>query len=182
MTKELWAAAGAELLTGSFPPVSEALFCDALLSIAAGEDRKATLELGVACEIEITALLEALARQSLQSPAKADYLRREMRGNWVSFADKLEKCTLSLGLPNPTQFIAGVPHNWVDTVKKLYRTRNAIAHGRELGAETIRVGKAVPAANALFKYTRAARHGAGLWTYALPSSTPFPEQLIGIME
>ena len=105
-----------------------------------------------------------------------------MKGKWVSFADKLENCTLSLGLPNPTQFTGGVPHDWVDTVKELYRIRNAIAHGRELNADAIQIGKIVTAANALFRYTRAARHGAGLWTYALPSSRQFPEQLIGVLE
>src|SRR5207302_884196 len=58
LSRELWDSMANEVSSHLGPPVSESIFCDALLSIVAGDDHKAVLELAVASEIEVTQLLD----------------------------------------------------------------------------------------------------------------------------
>lgn len=179
LSKELWLTMAAEITSKNPPPVSEAVFCDALLSVVAGDDLKALLELGIACEIEITQLLDSIARLAPDSEEKADYLNRDREGKFPRFADKLETWTVKLGVQNPKDFTGeNIPTDWVANVKELYNVRNKVAHSGKLDNRAARVGNYIMAANALLKYSRSAQKAVGINVYALPTSNGSPEQII----
>jgi hypothetical protein len=80
----LWQSIEAELLANIAPPVSEALFCDALISAFGGDEIKAVLELGVAAEVEITDLLSNAVNTAPITAAKKKFIKQQPR-----FAPKL---------------------------------------------------------------------------------------------
>src|SRR5437764_426025 len=77
LTEEVWLALSQELNAGEEPPVSEALFCDALLSATAGDEIKAVLELGVAAEVELSDLLDTVSQLVPDNPDKTDYRNKK---------------------------------------------------------------------------------------------------------
>ena len=109
-------------------PVSESIFCDALMSVASRDDVKALVELGLAAEIELTRLLGAAAASRPSDKAAADFLRRKER-RIDKFQWKLETASVALGLADPATFnIAGGPAGWKDQLLLLYKFRGSVAH------------------------------------------------------
>jgi hypothetical protein len=168
LTESLWLSIASDLATGSEPPVSESLFCDALLSATAGDDVKAVLEMGVAVEIELSHLL----RDAMQSPpatkGKTDYAKR---GDKNKFIPKLEEWPQKVGLEAAASFArTGLYSGWIEIVKELYDLRGSVAHSGRLrpgiaarsGAEYLFAG------NALFAYCRDQRKKSGLSFYSYP--------------
>ncbi|HKZ52434.1 MAG TPA: hypothetical protein VJ085_04045, partial [Candidatus Acidoferrales bacterium] len=151
LSRELWNTLSDEVARQCEPPVSESIFCDGLVSLVAGDQLKALLELGVACEIELTRLLDDVARIPPDLAAKSEYIERE--SPWPKFSEKLEVWPEKLGLERSEVFtLPGLPRDWVDTVKDLYKLRNSVAHSGKLisTASSTSVSMYLFAANALF--------------------------------
>jgi hypothetical protein len=109
-------------------PVAHSLFCDALTSFAVGDEVLALVQLGVACEVAITSILDDLASAISGSPAAAEYLkaRHEHRDN---FGAKLLKHSIAFGLTDPKTFRpVSKPKEWVELLLTLYKFRNKAAH------------------------------------------------------
>lgn len=182
LSKTIWAAIEKELKSGKSPPVSESIFCDALLSISAGDEMKGALELGVACEVEVTSLLDEVAHRHPDRQDAVEYLARNAKRNFPGFASKLKHWTVRCGLPGPEKYSSGsVPGDWIDTVQELYNLRNAIAHSGKLSEGNHRLPKYVVATNALFRYCRKVRIADELGGKPEFPENEAPEQIVALL-
>ncbi|MBZ5628640.1 MAG: hypothetical protein LAO06_07220 [Acidobacteriia bacterium] len=176
LSQELWQTISDDLATGIEPPVCEALFCDALLSAAAGEDLNAVLQLGVAAEIAITRLLMDAAGMPPTNPQKRKFLAN---GDWDKFHVKLEDWPSKLGLQSAKSFHPkGVMKDWVDVVKQLYRFRGAVAHSGRIPLTLLikDIASYAFATNALIRYCREQRTRLGVPVYSYPAGQlPFDQ-------
>lgn len=178
LTASLWKLIEGDLRTGITPPVSESLFCDALLSLAGRDEGKTALELGVSCEVAITQLLDLISSVAPDSEMKREY-RSHARTGYYSFEDKINKVPPKLGLPRPSSFGGPrIPSNWKPTVIRWYKQRNSIAHSGTLNCPPGHIFEFVKAANALLAYCDAAPKYAGSGPFELPVSGTQYHQLI----
>jgi hypothetical protein len=178
LTEGVWSTLASDLNSLSEPPVSESLFCDALLSVTAGDEIKAVLEMGVAMEIELSHLLDAIAQVQPGTPDKTEYAKR---GNWEKFYDKLEDWPQRLGLEAASAFSTkGLPPDWINVAKELYNLRGSVAHSGKLrsGVSARHVIDYAFAANALFAYCRAQKIKTGLITYSYPPGQELHESIV----
>lgn len=177
LTREIWETLEIEMEQGSEPPIEDALYCDALLSIVAGNPTKALLEAGVAAEVALTRLLVDVATSSPSTSGKKRFLRDQADRN--SFAKKLTQWTRTLNLDPIHGFTApNAPPDWLTNVKDLYQMRNGVAHGGARGsADYLEVVRHMFAANALLEYVRVQRLQQGLKTYTMPAGTTPAEQI-----
>lgn len=182
LSAEIWKTLAETLDSGSEPPVSESLFCDGLQSIVAQDQRKAALELGVACEVEITGLLTAVARGSPVSDGKKQFL--DARANFQDrFKDKLRTWPRKMGIMDPRKFNPPkTSARWVDDVIALYGERNSIAHSGILEDASKKLNQYCFGANTLFAFCRAVRSLAGIPTYTYPTASHPHEQLFAIRD
>ncbi len=183
LDEQLWLSIRNEMTSRAQVPMSESVFCDALISVVAADEMKALLELGVAAEIEITQLLLNVSRTPPDTPKKREFITKE--GDWDKFGEKLQDWPQKLGLQEAARFNpAGIFKDWVPVVKELYRFRNSIAHSGKLQPRmTARnVSAYIFAANALFAYCRQQRTLAGIPDYSYPTSrTPY-DQLVALKD
>jgi hypothetical protein len=106
-------------------PAAQSIFCDALTSFAVGDSVVALIQLGVACDIALTSLLDDLAALNPSSASAKAYLQ----ARHDKFEDKLLKYPVLFGLCNPRKFHPPKePRNWADQVLILYKFRNKAAH------------------------------------------------------
>lgn len=179
---ELWLTLSEELGHQIAPPVSEALFCDALLSWVSGDEVKAVLEMGVAAEVEISTLLGDVANSPPSTADKTEYLKK---GDRRSFYQKLSDWPQRLGLKAVEKFaMQGLYRDWVDVVKELYELRGSVAHSGTLRAGVTHKSAAeyLFAANALFAYSREQRRGATLPIYSYPDARAPYNQIVIVRE
>jgi hypothetical protein len=172
LTEEIWLSIHNELQAGADIPLSDSLYCDALLSIVAGDQMKALVEAGVAAEVAITQLLLEVSHSEPSSPSKREF--RNKQGDHHRFKDKLTKWPQKLGLQGVAQCrIHGTPPDWVSIVQKLYQLRNGVAHAGKLkpGATAHDVTSSLFAVNALLEYCRVQRARVGLSDYTMPNGT-----------
>jgi hypothetical protein len=179
----LWKSIEAEIISNVDPPVSEALFCDALVSAFGGDEIKTVLELGVAAEVEITDLLTTAAKMVPVTSAKKKFLKQQPK-----FVPKLCEWPQKLGLDATEQFMQpGFPPDWVDSVRELYRYRNSVAHsGKISGSSPMQhLFKYISATSALLAFSRDQRIKFGMPHYSYPAArAPFGQILLysdGIM-
>ncbi len=133
LKREIWEALVYPVEEQAAVPVSHSLFCDALTSFAVGDTVSALVQLGVACEIGMTNLLDDLAEASPNIPEAKEYTKaRHDRRD--TFGSKLSKHSVALGLTDPRTFHPPEkPSNWADLLLVLYGFRNKAAHeGRAL--------------------------------------------------
>ena len=177
LTREIWETLAKEMEEGSETPIEDALYCDALLSIVAGNLTKALLEAGVAAEVALTRLLVDVATSSPSTPGKKSFLRDQ--GDRNSFAKKLTQWTRTLNLDPIDVFTApNAPPDWLIKVRALYQLRNGVAHGGGSGStDYLEVVRHMFAANALLEYVRVQRLKLGLKTYTMPAATTPAEQI-----
>lgn len=177
LTREIWETLAKEMEEGSEPPIEDALYCDALLSIVAGNLTKALLEAGVAVEVALTRLLVDVAASQPSTPGKKSFLRDQ--GDRNSFGKKLTQWTRTLGLDPIDAFTASnAASDWLVKIKALYQLRNGVAHGgTAANADNLAVIQHMFAANALLEYVRVQRLKLGLSTYAMPAGTTPAEQI-----
>ncbi|HET9342873.1 MAG TPA: hypothetical protein VFO25_08170 [Candidatus Eremiobacteraceae bacterium] len=171
-SREMWADIGKDITTRATPPLSESILCDALLSVVAGDEIKALLELGVACEIELTNLLAAAAKSTPSTPDKAAFIADD--GDWDRFKVKLRNWPQRLGMDDVATYSpAEVPTDWVTLVLELYKLRNGVAHGGRKNVAGTSVQTYVFAANALFRYSAAQKGRLSLSHYGVgPEADP----------
>lgn len=181
LSADIWKSIETDINISKEPPVSESIFCDALLSLVAGDDAKAVLEMGVAAEVEVTNMLDQLASSAPQTAAKKSYVDDE--GDWDRFAKKFLQWTPKLGLLDPRNFSPnGLPKDWVDSVLKLYKMRGSVAHsGKVKTASTDEVAGFAFATNALFAYCRNQRESIKLDTYAVTAGAEPSKQLVAFV-
>lgn len=173
LSREIWLTLQNEICSAEEIPVYESLFCDALVSIVAGERLKAVLELGVAAETAITQLLSDAANGAPTTPAKRKFVQK---GERDSFYEKLNNWPGRLGLGSPVAFVGKhISKTWIDEVKELYRYRGGVAHsGRSSPAK--HVASYMHATNALLGYCRQQRERHGLRLYSYPTGqTPYDQ-------
>jgi len=109
-------------------PLSDSIFCDALLSIASRDDVKALAELGLAAEIELTSLLSAVSQSRPNEKASIEFEKRKAKRQ-DKFQWKLEKASIALGLEDTAGFnLPGMPLGWKDNLLLLYKFRGSVAH------------------------------------------------------
>lgn len=167
MDLALWQSIETELISNTDPPVSEALFCDALVSAFGGDDIKAILEMGVAAEVEITDLLAAAANAPPVTREKKKFLKQQPR-----FVPKLREWPQKLGLDAADGFTqTGFPRAWVDSACELYRFRNSVAHSGKLKSTNPmqHLSSYIYAVNALLAYSRSQRLKFSLHHYSYPA-------------
>lgn len=170
LTAEIWASLLPEMQTNTELPLSDSLFCDALLSIVAGDTTKALLEAGVAMEVALTQLLVDVALTSPPSPAKANFIKNE--GDRQPFGKKLNEWTTTLALEDVKVFsFKGIPPNWHVTVRELYKLRNGVAHGGRSASSSIDAVKSMFAAGTLLEYCRSQRLRLGLNVFSMPTNS-----------
>ncbi|HEY5177966.1 MAG TPA: hypothetical protein VII95_20615 [Terriglobales bacterium] len=171
LTEGIWYSLEAEMCSGADIPVSEALFCDALVSAVTGAELKSVLELGVAAEVAITQLLSDVAGTPPTNPEKRKFLAK---GEWDSFKEKMEKWPSKLGLQSAKSFkIEAASKDWTEHVKELYRYRGSVAHSGRIRL-TKNIAVYIHATNALLHYCREQRRRADLNTYSFPAgNSPF---------
>src|SRR5579863_4397936 len=182
LTEELWTTLAAEMNSSATPPISEAMFCDALLSVTAGDQTKSVLELGVAAEIEISHLLGMVAQRP---PNTSDKLEYAQKGDRRPFLEKLNQWPQRLGLEPPSHFSRPKLYvDWVQVMDELYDMRGSVAHSGKL-----RLGKAAHhiwnyaiATNTLFAYCRAQRQNVGLISYSYPVGRDPYDQLLAFRD
>jgi|ERR1017187_1330300 hypothetical protein len=177
LTREIWKTLAKELEEGSEPPIEDALYCDSLLSIVAGNLTKALLEAGVALEVALTRLLVDVAGSQPSTPAKKNFIRKQ--GDRDSSGKKLAEWTRALALDPIEAFIfPDAPPDWLAQVRILYQMRNGVAHGGAAGSVGyIEVVRHMFAANALLEYVRTQRLKLGLKTYSMPTGATPARQL-----
>ncbi len=183
LDESLWVSIRNELTGTVEIPVSESIFCDALISAVAGDEMKAVLELGVAVEIEITQLLANVSIAPPDTPKKREFIAKD--GDWDKFATKLQHWPQDLGLQEAALFNRpGIPKDWVTVLKELYSFRGSVAHSGKLraGATAKNVSAYIFAANALFEYCREQRAIARIPDYSYPSSRRPYDQLVSFKE
>lgn len=173
LTNEIWSSTSSELETGEEAPLADSLYCDALLSIAAGDTTKALLEAGVAMEVGLTKLLVDVAESLPITPPKSCFVHQ--KGDRDKFSKKLCSWPKRLGLDPVENFaLAGMPTDWHKTAKGLYRLRNGVAHGGSADGDFGGVVNGMFAAGVLLEYCRAQRLNLGLSPYSMPAGvTPW---------
>lgn len=176
LTRRIWETLAKEMENASEPPIEDALYCDSLLSIVAGNLTKALLEAGVALEVALTRLLVDVAASQPSTQAKKSFVRDQ--GDRNSFSKKLTQWTQTLGLDSIDAFTApNAPPDWLVKVRALYQLRNGVAHGGVASANYLEVVQHMFAANALLEYVRVQRLKLGLETYTMPMGTTPSEQI-----
>ena len=183
MDIELWKSIETEITSNIAPPVSEALFCDAMVSAFGGDEIKTVLELGVAAEVEITDLLTTAAKMLPVTSAKKKFLKQQPK-----FVPKLCEWPQKLGLGAAEQFMQpGFPPDWVGSMRELYRFRNSVAHSGKISgsAPMQHLFTYITAASALLAFSRSQRIKFGMPHYSYPAGrAPFGQILLyrdGIM-
>jgi hypothetical protein len=167
LSADVWASIQQELSDHTELPLADSLFCDALLSIVAGDNMKALLEAGVAIEVALTQLLVDISVSSPPSPAKTIFVKTE--GDRQPFGKKLTEWTRKLGLTDVTLFtFDGMPPEWHKTVKDLYKLRNRVAHSGLGASDFTEVVKNMFAAGALLEYCRLERLRLGIPVFSMP--------------
>ncbi|HEX3682136.1 MAG TPA: hypothetical protein VHU83_06290 [Bryobacteraceae bacterium] len=175
-----WRFLGDMLEKGYSPSNAEVIISDALLEIRRGSLLNAVMLLGIACEIEVTTLIDQLVSRKSLSNNKRPSIFRE------TFKTKFLTRTVDLGTSNPRS--AKILHfatNWADTVCELYTARNKAAHsgicmieddGVLKPLEMRHLPKLVYAADALLWWANLERHRLGippfLTTAMLPGGYP----------
>jgi hypothetical protein len=128
LTRSIWEAMIYPIENEMAVPPGQSIFCDALTSFAVGDSVVALIQLGVACDIALTGLLDELAALNPSSQAATAYLkaRHEQKDK---FGSKLLKYPLDFGLDDPRKFhpVNRAP-DWVDQLLILYKFRNKAAH------------------------------------------------------
>jgi hypothetical protein len=183
LDEPLWLSIRDELTGGAKIPVSESVFCDALVSAVAGDENKALLELGVAAEIEITELLTVVSQTSPSTANKSDFITEQ--GSWDTFSKKLKEWPQRLGLQEAAAFSPpGIFPDWCTVVKELYRFRGSVAHSGKLRAGTTaqNVSAYIFSTHALFAYCRAQRALAGIQDYTYPAASRQYDQIVALRE
>jgi hypothetical protein len=178
LTEAVWLSIREELENETEIPVSDAIFCDALHSVAARDEVKALLEAGVAVEVAITQLLKDVSSVPPASPARMKFNKN---GDRDSFRKKLTEWPQLLGLEQASDFRCPEMHGtWVQTVQELYQLRNAVAHSGTFEPLTSATGvmSLVFAANTLLEYCRVQRSRVGLKSYSMPDGRTPLQQLL----
>jgi hypothetical protein len=177
LEQDLWLTFTNEINGNIQPPVSESIFCDALISAVAGDEVKAVLELGVAAEIEITQLLTDISKMPPKTPQKIKFATKGARDK---FYEKLAEWPQRLGLQNAKDFDpTGNFKQWFDLVKELYKFRGSVAHSGRLGPTTGQnVTNYLMATNALFDYCREQKTKVGVPVYSYPATRRPFEQIV----
>jgi hypothetical protein len=160
-----------ELETDAELPLADSIYCDSLLSIVAGDVLKALLEAGVAMEVALTRLLVDVSTTQPSSPAKASFIRKD--GDRHPFGRKFSEWTEKLGLDPIGSFtFDGAPPKWHETALELYKLRNGVAHGGQVGISSTfhEVVKAMFSAGALLQYCRSQREQLGLPVFSMPAN------------
>lgn len=175
LTPEIWATLLLEMNSNAELPLGDSLFCDALLSIVAGDTTKALLEAGVAMEVALTQLLVDVAVSFPPSPAKTNFIKN--KGDRQPFGKKLTEWTKKLALEDVGTFsFKGIPPNWYVTVGELYKLRNGVAHGGRASSNYADVVKSMFAAGTLLEYCRLQRLQFGLCVFSMPpNSSPWQQ-------
>jgi hypothetical protein len=173
LTIDLWKSMSIELESDEPVPIADSLFCDALLSIVAGDMTKALLEAGVAEEVAITQLLIDVSRSSPQTPAKANFAKNN--GDRSPFGKKLMDWTKKLSLVDVEEFfLPNMAPNWSVMARELYQFRNGVAHGGKAFDNWHEAVTGMFAAGSLLEYCRSERIRLGLPCFSMPSgSTPW---------
>lgn len=183
LDEALWLSLRNELASGAGVPVSESVFCDALFSVVAGDEKKALLELGVAAEIEVTQLLSVVSKTPPRTHGKDAFIKG--KGEWDRFAQKLGSWPRRLGLEEASAFnLPGIFPGWVDVVGELYRLRGGFAHSGRVrtGAGIRNISAYIFAVNALFSYCREQRVRAGIANYSHPSPLGAYDQIVTLAQ
>lgn len=181
LTREIWESSELELSSNAVKPLSDSLYCDALLSLAAGDIAKAVVEAAVATEVAITQLLIDVAHQLPSTQPKAEFLERERQGKYARFGEKMKDWPQKMGLPATSTYRpSGFPPSWLTDAEFLYRERNLVAHSGMVsnltGGPTL--SQMVFAANATLQYCREQRLELGLTVFDMPEGqTPFGQTL-----
>ena len=177
LAQDLWLTLRQEIDSNAEPPVSESIFCDALISAVAGDEVKAVLELGVAVEIEITQLLTDVSKAAPKTPQKVKFANKGERDR---FPEKFAVWPQKLGLPSVQNFDpTGKFSSWSDLVRELYRFRNNVAHSGKLRPTTGHTAiNYLMAANMLFDYCREQRRAVGIPIYSYPGTRRPFEQIV----
>ena len=189
LSREIWDSVRSNASAHRSIPVSESILCDALMSIASRDDVKGLVELGLAAEIELTRLLEAVA-VNRTDPAAKDFLERKRRRQ-DKFQWKLEDSSVALGLDDPGKFqIAGGPPNWKDKLILLYKFRGSVAHSGKAVVEESGVTRPITdpeisgfifAVEALLHWSAAQRRQRSLIEYDSPFSQFSDRPIIGLL-
>ncbi len=128
LTKAIWESIGNDIVRSNPVPLSESIFCDALVSYVTQDPAKCLVELGVAAEIEITQLLDEMSQKQPTSSIVSEYLSRKAKPSDV-FRWKFEQAAPAFGLTSRAIFKeSGLPGNWSDGVLRLYKSRNKVVH------------------------------------------------------
>jgi hypothetical protein len=177
LTPDLWMTMKNEMAAASDPPIEDGLFCDALLSIVAGDLMKALLEAGVAAEVALTKLLVEVSQSHPVTSAKRDFTNNG--GDRHSFGKKLSEWTRKLGLEPVDRFLfPNMNQDWSRQVGELYKLRNGVAHGgNNPGANHNEVVGLMFAANTLLEYCRIQRLHQDLPTFTMPPGTSPAHQI-----
>lgn len=178
LTEALWLSIQDELEADTEIPLADSIYCDALLSIVAGDQMKALLEAGVAAEVAITQLLLEVSDCPPDSPAKKNFRKT---GDFDRFKKKLTEWPQLLGLEAADSFkFQGMPADWVTTVQNLYKLRNGVAHGGKIktAAPANTLTAAIFAVSTLLQYCREQRSRVGLPSYSMPSGSSIYEQIV----
>jgi hypothetical protein len=128
LTRPIWDAMIYPVENETPVPTAQSIFCDSLTSFAVGDSVVALIQLGVACDIALSGLLDDLAALNPRSPVAITYLkaRHEQKDK---FGSKLLKYPLDFGCDDPRKFRpANGALNWTDQLLTLYRFRNKAAH------------------------------------------------------
>lgn len=169
LTVETWLTLPNELADAREVPIEDSLYCDALLSIVAGDQVKALLEAGVAMEVALTKLLVDVSTCAPLNSAKSNFIRKE--GDRQAFGKKFTEWTRILGLESIESFsFPGIMPDWHIVVRDLYKLRNSVAHAGSIsGIDHNNAVQKMFAAGALLEYCRVQRLRLGLSAFTMPS-------------
>ncbi len=187
LSVEIWSTLADEISGLSEPPVSDSIYCDAMISIVGGDEIKAILELGVACEIEISSLLDELSASDPLSQASKEYTQSLARNYWrdLSFRRKVGAWPQKFGLPPASSFkLSWTPSSWEADINELYDFRGSVAHSGRFrqGKQVKNTATYLFAANALFEYCREQRRSRSIATYAVPVTQPPSSQILAYIK
>ena len=174
--QQTWRFLGEMLEKGCSPSNAEVVLCDALLEVRRGALLNAVLLLGVACEIEITTLIDQLADLvNLSNNARDRILRKD-------FKTKFTQECVTLGTPDPlTAAVLSFPNDWAQTVCELYTARNKVAHSGEclikengtlVPVEMRHIPKLIYSADALLCWANAERRKLGIPQFLTATMLP----------
>jgi hypothetical protein len=177
ITKEIWATLAAAMQEDIEVPIEDSLYCDALLSIVAGDSVKALLEAGVAVEVALTKLLVDVSTSLPLTPSKNSFIKKD--GDRQPFGKKLTEWTRVLGLESIETFADhGNMPNWHVVARDLYKLRNGVAHaGANPGIGWADAVQKMFAAGSLLEYCRAQRIRSGLAGFSMPSGMRLIDQV-----